>query len=105
MPGNYGVPTNRPIAGPNGAVIANDWADLLDGTIDVSLGAAGLPTAGPFWSGSNVAGSLNANNCIGWTDNFLDFGENGNPTRTDSTWLDDGPAGCNQLNFLFCIAF
>lgn len=106
MPGNYGVPTNRPIVGPNGTVIANDWADLLDGTIDVSLGTAGLPTAGPFWSGSNADGSLGANNCTGWTDNSgLNFGEKGNPTRTDSTWLSDAIIGCNSSLLLFCIAF
>lgn len=107
MPGNYGVPTNRPIAGPNGTVIANDWADLLDGTIDVSLGAAGLPTAGPFWSGGNADGSLSANNCNGWTDNSgINFGEFGNPTRTNSTWLDDAYTSCSDMTYsLFCIAF
>ncbi len=58
MPGNYRVPTNVPIQSLNGTVIANDWADLLDGSITVTLETAGVLTDWLWWSASWTDGSL-----------------------------------------------
>jgi hypothetical protein len=109
MPANYGVPTTVAIQSSGGTVIANDWADLLDGTIDTTLAAAGVIGLGHrFWSGSNADGSLNPDNCNSWTDGGgILRGENGHASFSDSNWLSEGgpSPSCNGLFQLLCIAF
>jgi hypothetical protein len=108
MPGNYGVPTNVPIQSLGGTVIANDWADLLDGNIAVSLLNAGVLTGSPdWWSGSNDDGSLNASNCVGWTSAAGPpvGGIAGRNIDTDPTWIIFGTASCDMSFSVLCLAF
>ena len=51
MPARYGVPADRPVVGPNGVAIAANWADLVDGSLAVSLKAAGVE-ADTWYTGS-----------------------------------------------------
>ena len=73
MPVNYSVPITARVLGPTGTQIADNWADLLDGTVSDagSLKAAGLfdditPDA-YYWVGGNAnAGTANLT-CSEWS--------------------------------------
>ncbi len=107
MPANYSVPTGVTIKANTGTTIANDWADLLDGSIQTSLDAAmghGLPNVNFWWSGSNADGSLNAA-CSGWTVGF----QNGTIARgstSNGTWINNHNSSCNGDNLvLLCLCY
>lgn len=108
LPWIYGVPTERTVVGPSGSVVANDWADLLDGSIEQSLGSAGVLTTGSFWySGSTAFGTLAPTTCTGWTHGsaLLD-GRYGYYLDTDSGWIARSDATCgSQLYHVLCLAW
>ena len=106
MPGNYGVPTAGTITGPTGTLIANNWADLLDGSISASLIAAGVGTGDwAWWSGSNNDGTLAADHCTGWTATVGINGSAGDPSVT-APWMANFPtAMCVGTLDLICIAY
>ena len=99
-----------PYVDTTGTVIADDWADLTDGTLDAGIAktASGSDTSGSVWSnvtasGANSAGSLH---CLGWTSS-----NNGNAGRvgvigaTSSDWS-NAPSGltCGTPSIkLYCI--
>jgi hypothetical protein len=89
MPSNYDVASELAIRSPNGAVIANNWLDLLDGTINTRLGDSGvLSGAGSnWWSGSDADGSVadSGATCAGWTGG--NYGRVGSGWRTDNMWI------------------
>ncbi|MEZ4223647.1 MAG: hypothetical protein R3B13_22045 [Polyangiaceae bacterium] len=111
MPTTYSLPTNRPIVDVNGKKIADDWADLLDGTIDVALdetavlGAVGNNDS--FWhSGSNADGSLHADNCSGWTVTSGAMQKAGRYKVTNSEWISwAATPACSGQYRLLCIAW
>ena len=111
MPTTYSLPTNRPIVDVNGKKIADDWADLLDGTIDVALdetavlGAVGNNDS--FWhSGSNADGSLHADNCSGWTVSSGSQQKAGRYKVTNSEWISwAATPACSGQYRLLCIAW
>jgi hypothetical protein len=110
MPALYGVPTGRAFVGPTGKKVADNWADLLDGSIDQSLKAAGV-TSADFWiSGSHADGSVRST-CAGWTSNvFSDqvMGTYGEPASSDSHWITvtDGEVYCTASQYnVMCLAY
>jgi hypothetical protein len=116
MPSTYSVPTNLPIRSQAGTIVATDWTDLLDGTIDTNLAAAGVFT-GTFWySGSNADGSIATSTvdggvhpltCTGWTDGsgFLDASY-GVSNSTTSTWMATGQATCGLSSYhVLCLGW
>lgn len=96
LPSNYGVPIDRPITSLYGVAIADNWSDLLDGTIDQSLVAAGALASGIFWySGSLDNASAATTTCSGWTDGSTILGGRyGNSATTDGRWINTGNATC-----------
>ena len=119
MPSNYSVPTSKPIEGTNGVSIANNWADLLDGSIANTLQAAGftfVTNISDFhWANSNGDGSFftgAGNACLGFTSaNSLNEGGIGSPVLTDTGWVLGLAAGssiadnCNLQKYVMCLAF
>ena len=108
FPTVYGVPTDRLITGPNWSVIADDWADPLDGSIDQSLAAAGAQTATNFWyTGSLDDGSLANNTCTGWTDGSTLFdGRYGVTSSTTGARINNNSASCgSSLYHVLCLAW
>jgi hypothetical protein len=105
MPANYGVPTTRWIVGPTGKKIADDWADLLDGTIDQTLMDAEI-VSWYWWSGSWEDGSLDPDNCSGFTIMGTD-GMAGHYNQTGNLWIWDGIAtSCNLYEYyILCLAW
>lgn len=108
MPIRYGVPTDRPITSPGRTIIADDWADLLDGSIDVELDDGGVLTTTNFWySGSLSDGSVSTATCSGWTsDSTLNAGHYGSSQTTGSGWMTTGGAICgSHLYHVLCLAW
>jgi hypothetical protein len=108
FPTLYGVPTDRPVTGPNWNVIADDWADLLDGSIDQSLLDAGAQAMTNFWySGSFSDGAVTPYTCSGWTDGSTFFdGRYGSTQQTSSSWIDTGEATCGLNAYhVLCLAW
>jgi hypothetical protein len=110
MPANYGIDTTYPIKNLTGAnTIANNWTDLLDQSIDMTLNAAGvMTTSGVFWiSLSDVDGGLSADNCNNATTNAGGGMAVGLTVTADPTWMFTAPGACSDAaNFdLLCLAF
>lgn len=110
MPALYGVPTNQLLLGPTGKQIADNWADLLDGSIDQSLTEAGISSA-QFWiSGSNTDGSVRST-CNGWTTSEFSqqiTGTYGYPASKDSLWITitQGDVYCSASQYnVICLAY
>lgn len=110
LPTNHGVPTNRILVSPNGTVIGNNWADLLDGTIQNSISAAGLSPSVKYWTAAGSDGTwlVPDRSCFSWTSNSAGHGAwVGDPSSTSSTWLDGGVDGsnCTVTRPLLCLCF
>ena len=109
MASNYGMPTNLPIQSVTNVVLANNWADLMDGSIAVSLSSANV-TNEFWWSGAQdgngnfITGTTPS--CFDWTSSSgSDAGRWGNKFQTNSTWLSATNAGCGDPLALLCIAY
>ena len=91
MPGYFGFPDNIPIvmATDDTKIIADNWSDLLDGSIKMSLSDAfGWTGNYGWWSGSNTDGTydVSSDNCSGWTDHNKN-GMTGETNYYDVTWI------------------
>lgn len=107
MPANYGIPTSYPIRGPNNTLIASNWSDLLDGSINTYLAAAGVYVNGPYdwWSGSLQDGSLDGvNHCASWT-SPSGPGRSGRFDYGNLYWMYGNVYGCNSGANLLCVAY
>ncbi|MDD5032320.1 MAG: hypothetical protein PHR36_04765 [Patescibacteria group bacterium] len=119
IPTNYGYSIDKGIYWRDSVTgfftkMANDWADMLDGTIMASA-MTGLPNQitwpMPYWTGSTSDGSfdVNYNNCSGFTVGQVGWAaEVGKADRTNSTWLDsncDGgtACGCADSRYHLCL--
>jgi len=102
------VNNNIPIVFQGGQLIAKDWADMLDGTINATLTLSGVPV-GNWWSGSeNDAGNALATtaNCNGFTDASASaYGNFGNTSSSGSGWLASANSqACSNIYTLVCVA-
>lgn len=104
MPTNYGFPNNVPIVSVSGnAPVADNWADLLDGDLDLALMdlAVGVLPSGKspsWWSGSNFDGTV-SQNCTGWTDDLGHTrGVIGYAHATNNDWLSGSTSSGNYNN-------
>jgi len=105
---NWGVPTDRIITGPGTGKIADNWADLLDGNIDLALNQAGVFNGNNFWySGSNTDGSITATTCTGWTDGSAFLGGSyGVANETSGGWISTSEATCGSAAYsILCLAW
>jgi hypothetical protein len=85
MPANFGIPTNAPIFGALGPLLANDWADLIDGSVLTTMGSA-TGVSNYYWTAcGNNTGTYSGSNCVNWTSSTsvtaLGLGGPDDPTR------------------------
>jgi hypothetical protein len=92
---------------PNGTKVADNWADLVDGTLDAPINAtetgAALTGTNVVWTHVNASGEHNGNDCGNWTN--AGSGSNadvGLASSATSTWSSNGSAACNGLYRLYC---
>jgi hypothetical protein len=108
MPARYLFSDSLPVFGPDGCtVIANSWADLVDGTIDRTLEATGvLPAGSAWWSGSDADGTLADfpadYTCSGFSDDTTGSGAIGVSNRKDASWIRSGEKSCADSYYFLC---
>ncbi len=92
---------------PSGATVANSKADLLDGSILVTVteDSFGNATATGKWTGSTSAGISTGNHCTSWTASFGPNGTSGAPLQTDGRWLNNADDSCLQSRAWYCVEF
>src|ERR1043165_2711354 len=89
------APYQLPVLGAGGGeIVANNWADLTDGTIAFAITRteSGAAVAANFaWTGSNANGSGTGFNCNNWT-SIVDplVGTVGQTNLTNSSWTNNG---------------
>jgi hypothetical protein len=95
----------------DGTVVANNKADLTDGTLDHAIdmdedgnGQAG----GTVWTGADAdgTGTSGPGTCTVWTTNSDQIlAQTGSTSATDEEWSDTGGGNpCDRLNRLYCFA-
>ena len=105
---NYKYEASKPISWYNRSTntftqAANNWQDLLDGSIMVSA-SDGLGSKANYWVGSLPDGSLNSKNCRNWTSNGPTIsGAEGRGGVKDARWLGKGSLSCQGEDNLLCI--
>ena len=91
----------------DGTVVANDWDDLVDGSImaPVDLDADGLRQTGDVWTGTLATGdSFQGQDCEGFTTSSFDvIGLCGASASTSSTWTENITPRCLTTLRLYCI--
>jgi len=107
MPTNYGIPSGIPLywynrtTGTAVALLGNNWADMLDGTISNSM-QSGTGVNHNWWSGSSSTGTAAALLCTNWSSTATN-GEIGSPTSTSGSWIDSGNLGCGNAPRVLCL--
>ncbi|MCB9626518.1 MAG: hypothetical protein H6725_04015 [Sandaracinaceae bacterium] len=100
------IPWVMPVGSNGGVVLADDWADLTDGTIDArfvwtELGAE-VNNNIPFTNTTGAGTEWNGNDCSDWT-STAGNGAYGNTGGTDVTWTQSGTGGaCNVQHRYYC---
>ncbi|MDD5638208.1 MAG: hypothetical protein PHD84_10415 [Atribacterota bacterium] len=81
---------------------ANNWADLLDGSVSNTPSSGGLSTG--YWTFSSSNGAwISASSCAGaGTSSESSNGEYGSNNVTTSGWLQSSTATCNTYHPIIC---
>ncbi len=106
FPAMHGVPMDWPVRSPDGTLVAYNWDDLMDGSINKALDAAGV-AASSWWSGSTTEGSLDAaNTCDTWSNGTVSYnGRTGDSDSIVSKWISSGAPVCVSSHDLICICW
>jgi len=106
FPAKYGAPSTWPVKSVTGKQIAWTWSDMLDGSINMKLEAAGVASTF-WWSGSLADGSFDPdNNCSGWTDGTnAAQGMEGAHNLLSEEWLARDARNCNNSLLVLCVAW
>ncbi len=97
------------IAGPyvrlDGLIIADDVADLIDGSIANAIvvdEVLGVQPALRVWTGTLNDGTAASANCENWTNNVVFGGGDGQSNVTTGFWTQLGAARCDFEQPLYC---
>lgn len=108
FPANYLIPTNETIyAHGTEVIIANSWADFMDGSLDANVRDAGvLPANTIYWTGFEPDGRLTQDTCSGFTNGTsVQDAQIGNSDYADVRWSAFQVDGCNAVHPILCFAF
>lgn len=92
----------------DGTRIADDWADLTDGTIQagINLDDEGVEFPGSLfvWTGSESDGDAEVSTCNGFTSKAgTDTGASGFTADTNLDWTNGASRACDRQARLYCI--
>lgn len=99
------VQSSDPYVLVDGTLIAEDWADLVDGSIlaRINLDASGTPRGGDVWTGTlATGGSFTDNDCAGFTSASAGFGLCGSTATAASQWTENITPACGTSLRLYC---
>ena len=86
-------------------VIANDWDDLVDGSISapINVDASGQTRTGDVWTGTLATGaSYLSSDCGGFTNGTTGVALCGTSSSANSTWTQNIAPSCSTLLRLYC---
>jgi len=93
----------------NGDIVADNFADLLDGSINsfitISEDGVFVPFPGSVWTGTRTFGSADSDDCDNWTtDSGAVLGRSGTVDEIDSRWTFNTAAiiDCSTPLRLYC---
>lgn len=93
----------------NGTVVANDWYDLIDGTLTnpINIDQNGSTVSGNVWTGSHYYGwGFNSTgdgvSCLIWTAADTNTGYYGQVSQTNNDWSDKTTSACTNSYHLYC---
>jgi hypothetical protein len=91
----------------DGTAIADDWADLVDGSLDAPIqvleSGSLAPPVHAVWTGTETDGTRDADDCAGWTTGSTGtFGLVGDHLGTTRRWTSGGLGGCGFTLALYC---
>ena len=92
----------------DGVTVADNWADLTDGTLDANLNimADGLPTTvgNSVWSNVQTDGTQigTTNTCVDWTTTVSGNGAFGLKAAVNSTWTNSSTISCGASSRVYC---
>ena len=116
FPANFCVPNNVPVYGVNGGgtqtLLANNWADFMDGIIATTIGVAlGYQDFEYFWTGSNEDGSASGNDCSSWSTTAGSDASISRRSNATTDWLQEAGnflascgSGYKMLGLAYCVA-
>jgi hypothetical protein len=103
------VQSDEPYLLVGGDPIAQDWPDLIDGTLEVPINrnemGATLPVDDDMivWTAVfHTGGNPTPVNCLGWTDASNDIVPTGLASATDTGWTVTAPYACSGMHRLYC---
>lgn len=89
----------------DGTTIANDWNDLVDGSIvaPINLDANGELRGGDVWTGTLANGASYPDDCMGFTSDTEGISLCGSSASTSETWTERITPSCATGLRLYCI--
>jgi hypothetical protein len=93
----------------DGTVVADNWDDLVDGTLDapINLSEAGtLVSPANVWTATTSSGTYSAvaGSCASWTTTIsADTAVIGVASEVDSSWTQGATNVCSSANRLYCV--
>ncbi len=100
------VKSSVPYVRTDGVQIADDWDDLVDGTLDAPLNTDELVNqhVSGVWTGVDATGAGQTPRCSDWTDpsGSPTSGRSGRSFVTDSKWTTGSFASCNSTKPVYC---
>ncbi len=106
-PANSFTQSAVPYVRVDGALVANDWADLTDGTLinPISVDQNGTARSGGVWTNVNFNGTqASSSDCSGWSSSasFIP-GTIGSASSSSSSWsVTSNNEFCSDSNRLYC---
>lgn len=91
----------------NGITIANNWDDLVDGSLlsSINVSETGGSVSGNAWTTTNISGgAIGSAHCASWTNGTSSGnGRYGSVSSISSTWTNStSNNGCHLTNSLYC---
>ncbi len=87
--------------------VADNWADLTDGTLDHVINKSetgGAITNKTVWTGTKKSGAAGATNCTGFTSLASNVtAVTGSTGSATATWTEGAAAGCNLSYRIYCV--
>ena len=100
------TPTTTGYARVDGVIIADDWDDLIDGTLDapISITELGSSAAGSaVWTGTNANGTAGLYMCVGFTTTETYHADTGSSSANTSIWSKQAqPTACSASRRIYC---
>jgi cysteine-rich repeat protein len=98
------IPSTAGYARLDGVIVADDWADLIDSSIDAApiiTETGSVSFSGP-WTGTKADGTAAPNTCSNWTSALADDKSIVGGNFINSAWTNAGFTNCGSGRRLYC---